>query len=127
VDVLAYIAERRIVEAMEQGDFDELEGRGRPLDFSEDRNVPRELRTIYRILKNSGHLPPEVELRREIRRLEDLLPRITGEGELREAVRDINQKIAAFNMMSARGKTTVRNEMAQLYAEKLVQRLREGQ
>jgi uncharacterized protein YdbL (DUF1318 family) len=68
-----------------------------------------------------------VELRREIRRLEDLLPRITGEGELREAVRDINQKIAAFNMMSARGKTTVRNEMAQLYAEKLVQRLREGQ
>jgi hypothetical protein len=125
LDAFIYIAERRIREAMEQGAFDDLEGRGKPLDFSEDRNVPRELRTIYRILKNSGHLPPEVELLREIRRLEDLLPRIEDEERLRDAVRDINQKIAALNMMGARKGAAVRNEVAQLYADKLVQRLRE--
>jgi hypothetical protein len=71
-------------------------------------------------------LPPEVELRKEIRRLEDLLPRITDESELRDAVGKINLKISALNMMGTAGgrRSTVANEMAQIYAEKLVDRLR---
>jgi hypothetical protein len=127
VDVFALIAERRIREAMEEGAFENLQGRGKPLDFSDDRRVPRELRSIYRVLKNAGALPPELELRREIRRLEDLLPKIQNEDELREAVRSINGKIAALNLMGLNsGRTTIKNEMAQIYAEKLVERLREG-
>ncbi len=125
MDFFQRIAEQRIREAMEEGAFDQLEGSGRPLDFSEDRRVPRELRTIYRIMKNANVLPPELALRREIRGIEDLLPRIEEEGELRDAVRHINEKITALNTLTGRSRRqTVGNEMAQLYADKLIERLR---
>lgn len=87
--------------------------------------MPRELRTIYRIMKNANVLPPELALRREIRGIEDLLPRIEEEGELRDAVRHINEKITALNTLTGRSRRqTVGNEMAQLYADKLIERLR---
>ena len=126
MDVFETIAERRIREAMEQGAFENLEGRGRPFDFSDERNVPSDLRTVYRVLKNAGCVPPEVELRREVRSLQDLLPGIRDERELRDAARVVNEKIAALNLMTARsGSHSIRNEVAQVYVEKLVDRLRQ--
>jgi hypothetical protein len=61
--VLAFelIAERKIAEALERGEFDDLPGRGRPLELEEDRLVPEELRMAYRIVKNAGYVPREVE------------------------------------------------------------------
>lgn len=122
MDVFTAIAERRIRQAMEEGAFDDLQGRGRPFDFSDERGVPRDLRVVYRILKHADCLPPELELRKEVRSLQELLPSIRDEGRLREAVRAINEKVTALNLMSARGH--LRNEVAQLYVEKLVDRLR---
>jgi len=69
------IAEQRIREAQERGEFDNLPGAGKPLDLEDDADVPAELRTAYRILKNSGFLPPEIELRRDIANVEQLLTR----------------------------------------------------
>ena len=60
------LAESRIREAMECGDFDGLPGAGRPLSLEEDGFVPEEMRMAYKILKNAGYIPPEVELRRDI-------------------------------------------------------------
>jgi len=60
------LAESRIREAMERGDFDELPGAGRPLSLEEDGFVPEEMRMAYKILKNAGYIPPEIELRRDI-------------------------------------------------------------
>lgn len=126
VDAFAEIAERRIRAAIEEGAFDDLEGAGRPLDLARDRRVPRDLRAIYRVLEHAGCLPPEVELRREIRSLEDLLPRIREERDLEAAVREINLKITALNMMRTRSSgRSINGDMAQLYARKLVDRLRE--
>ena len=58
---LEWIAERRIAEAVSQGEFDNLPGAGRPLDLDDDALVPEELRAAYRILKNAGIAPPEVK------------------------------------------------------------------
>jgi len=55
------IAEKKIAEAMERGEFDDLPGAGRPLELDDDANVPEDLRVAYRILKNAGFVPPEVE------------------------------------------------------------------
>lgn len=66
------LAERRIAEAQSRGDFDDLPGAGRPLDLDDDRLVPEELRLAYRILKNAGFVPPEVETLNEIAQLERL-------------------------------------------------------
>lgn len=71
--ILKKIAEDRIREAMERGDFDELELKGKPLELKEDPFVPEELRAAYRMLKNAGFLPKEIELRKEIAELETYL------------------------------------------------------
>ncbi len=75
MDVIAWLAERRIREAMEAGAFDDLEGMGRPIRLDEDDDpfVPPELRLAYRILKRGGYIPPEVQLRKEIHSLAELL------------------------------------------------------
>ena len=68
-----YLAEQRIREAMERGEFDDLPGLGKPLPDEDDAEVPAELRVAYRILKNSGFVPPEIDLRKDIANAEQLL------------------------------------------------------
>ena len=52
---LEIIAERKIEEAIERGEFDDLPGAGQPLDLDDlDASLPEELRLAYRILKNAG-------------------------------------------------------------------------
>jgi len=67
------IAEGRIREAMEQGVFDDLPGAGKPLDLEEYFNTPEEMRVAYSILKNANCAPPEVELLKEVARLEQAI------------------------------------------------------
>ena len=72
--ILKQIAEERIREAMERGDFECKEYIGKPLELRDDPFVPEDLRVVYRILKNAGFLPREVELRKEIyQTIEELL------------------------------------------------------
>lgn len=67
------VAEQKIVEAIARGELDDLPGAGRPLALDDDTLVPEDLRLAYRILKNAGFVPPEVQARREIAELERLL------------------------------------------------------
>jgi hypothetical protein len=60
------IAEKRIRDAMDRGEFDDLPGAGRPLELNEDPLVPPEVRMAYRVLKNAGIVPAEILQRREI-------------------------------------------------------------
>ena len=64
------IAEGRIREAMEQGVFENLPGAGKPLDLEEYFNTPEDRRMAFSILKNANCPPPEVELLKEVARLE---------------------------------------------------------
>jgi hypothetical protein len=71
------IAEQRIRQAMERGEFDNLPGAGKPLKLDDDSLIPEELRAAYRLLKNAGFLPPEAHTLREIREIEALLMKVT--------------------------------------------------
>ena len=64
------IAENRIREALEQGQFENLPGAGHPLDLEEYFSTPEDLPMAYSILKSANCAPPEVELVREIARVE---------------------------------------------------------
>ncbi|MBK4716974.1 MULTISPECIES: DnaJ family domain-containing protein [Tenebrionibacter/Tenebrionicola group] len=66
-------AERHIEEARQRGDFDNLPGAGKPLTLDDDSHVPADLRAGYRLLKNAGYLPPELEARKEALAIVDLL------------------------------------------------------
>ena len=68
--MLDFLAEKRIAEAVSRGDFDDLPGAGRPLELGDDSLIPEDLRLAYRILKNAGFVPPEVEAINEIAELE---------------------------------------------------------
>ena len=62
---LELIAEAKIAEAVRAGAFDNLPGAGRPLELDDDRLIPQESRLAYRILRNAGFVPAEIETRRE--------------------------------------------------------------
>ena len=67
------LVEQQIRAAQEKGELNNLPGEGAPLQLEDESGVPPELRTAYRLLKNSGFLPPELEMRREAVQLNDLL------------------------------------------------------
>ncbi len=77
------IAERRIAEAIKDGTLNTESWKNRPLPLErEDGFVPEDLRMAYKILKNSGYLPPEIETRKEVQKLEDLIAK-TEDAHLR--------------------------------------------
>ena len=79
--VIQSIAERRIEESMAKGDFDDLPGRGKPLELEDDSHVPPELRMAYKVLRIAGCVPPELAERKEISNLADMLEHCEDEQE----------------------------------------------
>jgi DnaJ homologue, subfamily C, member 28, conserved domain len=82
VDLIALVAESKIRTAMARGEFDNLPGHGRPLQPEDCSRVPPELRMGFRLLRNAGCLPPELEARKEVTRLGSLIA-ATGDPEER--------------------------------------------
>jgi DnaJ family protein C protein 28 len=58
--------DEQIRQAMQRGDFDNLPGKGKPLDLSENPHEDPGWRLAYRILKESGYSLPWIETRRKI-------------------------------------------------------------
>ena len=71
--MLDFLVEQKLLEAVSRGELDNLPGAGRPLDLDDDPLVPEDLRVAYRILKNAGYVPPEVEALKDISQLEKLV------------------------------------------------------
>ncbi len=82
MDVIALLAESKIRTAMARGEFDNLSGHGKPLPLDEFSRVPAELRMGFKLLRNAGCLPPELEARKEVVRLGTLIA-ATGDAEER--------------------------------------------
>jgi len=81
MDILAKIAEQRIREAMERGEFDNLPLYGKPIKLDDLVGVPEHLRMGYKILKNAGVLPEEMQLKKEMVSLKNLLDACYDETE----------------------------------------------
>ncbi|HWJ01140.1 MAG TPA: DnaJ family domain-containing protein [Burkholderiales bacterium] len=71
--MLDFLVEKKLEEAVSRGELANLPGEGRPLELDDDALVPEDLRAAYRILKNAGYVPPEVETLTEIAQLEALV------------------------------------------------------
>ncbi len=114
------IVEERIRQAQKRGDFDNLSGAGKPLPKEDLSHVPEELRLVYRILKNADCLPPEIELKNEIRQTESLLEEITDVRQKYKTMKKLNFLIMKLNMLR---KGSVRFEMPQQYENALLDRM----
>jgi hypothetical protein len=102
VSFLHRIAEQRILEAQREGAFDNLPGRGKPLELEDLSWVPEDLRIGYHVLKNAHVLPPEVELHKDIHSLEDLLKHVEDETERRSLAKSIQWKMIRLDMLKRR-------------------------
>ena len=102
IDILARVAEQRILEALEKGEFEKLEGAGKPFVFEDETFVPEDLRAAYRVLKNAGCIPPELEIRKEIVTLKDLINTIDDDKERLKKIRELNFKLIKFEMVRGR-------------------------
>lgn len=87
---LAFIAEQKIAQAMKEKDFIPPEWKNKPLPLEDDHFVPDDLKMAYKLLKNSGFLPPEIEDRKEIQRLEDLIASTEDEHERVKQMKKLN-------------------------------------
>jgi len=59
--------EEIIKKAQKRGEFDNLPGRGKPIDLSEYFETPEDIRVAQSVLKNAGMAPREVDLLKEIK------------------------------------------------------------
>ena len=121
--VFGRIAEERILEAQRRGEFDNLPGHGKPLQLDDDSHVPEDLRLAYKVLKNADCLPPELELKKEILTTEQMLGRITDEGEKYKQLKRLNFLVMKLNMMR---NVPVSWEENQRYIDKIVEKLGGG-
>lgn len=72
LSAIAFVAERKIEEAIADGVFDNLPGMGKPLELEDLSHLPPDMRMAYTILKNSGHLDEKKQNERELS-MRDLL------------------------------------------------------
>jgi hypothetical protein len=114
---LELIAERKILDAMRDGAFDDLPGAGKPLVLDDDQMIPEDVRMAYRILRNAGCVPAEVEARKEVAGLRALIAGATDDTTQRRAL----AKLALLEaQLEARGGSLRR---ASAYLDRVVARL----
>lgn len=122
MQTLDAIAERRIREAQERGDFEDLPGSGAPLVLDDDPLVPEDLRVPYRLLKNAGFIPPELESCREICELEQLIRVADPDGERVHLLARLNFLLTRTAAGRCRGHLRVDAD----YYERITERLARG-
>jgi hypothetical protein len=120
MDIFAKIAERKIFEAIENGEFDNLEGSGKPLELSDESWIAEDIRMAYKILKNAGCLPAELELRKEVINLCDLINNIDDNQERIKKIRELNFKLLKLNELR---KKPINLETYPEYEEKFYKKL----
>ncbi len=106
------IVEEQIREAEQKGEFDNLSGQGRPLDFNDEETaLEGDLKMAHHILKNADALPFWIELDKEIRARQafcaELLARIRATtapamrrkliADYRTEAKSVNDNILHFN------------------------------
>jgi DnaJ family protein C protein 28 len=116
---LESLAEKKLREAIEKGEFDNLPGKGKPIDLKENPFEDPDLRTVYRLLRNAGFAPAWIEERKAIdAELEAARTRLSRAWELfgrsgnaaatpewernllefRERVTELNKRISLYNL-----------------------------
>lgn len=121
MSLLDALAEQQILDAQQRGEFEDLPGAGTALVFEDDALIPEELRAAYRLLKNSGYLPPELEHCREIRDIETLLQQVQTEETRGSLLARLNWLLMRSG--SGSGKQPRNLQLEQDYFDKIAARL----
>lgn len=89
----------QITRAIEAGEFDNLPGKGQPIDLRAYFETPEDLRMAYSILKGNNFAPQEVEVLKEIDALRKRLEACTDEEQKDRLRKEISDKKLAFDLL----------------------------
>jgi len=90
--------EKLIREAMDRGDFDNLKGKGKPLDLDAYFSTPENIRMAFSILKSNEFVPEEVEMLKEVAHLKEQLAATTDEIRRADVSRLLHKKQLALTI-----------------------------
>jgi len=96
------IVETLIKEAQARGEFDDLPGKGKPIDLTEYFNTPEDVRVAQSMLKNAGMVPVEIDLMQDIVALKEALAATTDESEKHKIQKSLIEKQLQFNLLLER-------------------------
>ncbi len=83
--------------------------------------IPEDLRMAYKMLKNAGFLPPELESKKEIKNALDLLDDLQDEKKRYRQATKLNIMVTKANMMRTR---PINLEVDQVYYRKIVEKVK---
>ena len=98
------IVEEMIKKAQARGEFDNLPGKGKPIDLTEYFEMPEDVRVAQSVLKNAGMKSREVDLLKEIAELRQALTKVVNEKKKQEIQKQIQGKQIEFSLMLERQK-----------------------
>ncbi|MCF6138957.1 DUF1992 domain-containing protein [Pseudalkalibacillus berkeleyi] len=81
----------------EEGAFDNLKGKGKPLNLDGDLTYNPDA-LVNKVMKNNNILPPWIQMDKEIEKLKEELSAYTSEYNIRKTVDEINKKIFNYNL-----------------------------
>ncbi len=123
MDIFLILAEERIRQSIQNGDFENLPGKGKPLELDDLSGVPEDLRMGYKILKNAGMVPEEVQLKKDMLKLEDLLACCIDEQERTSLQSKLTEKELRFNQLMEKRKMRSTGAFG-MYRERLLRKFR---
>ena len=123
MDIFLIMAEERIRQSIQNGDFENLPGKGKPLELDDLSGVPEDLRMGYKILKNAGMVPEEVQLKKDMLKLEDLLACCIDEQERTSLQSKLTEKELRFNQLMEKRKMRSTGAFG-MYRERLLRKFR---
>lgn len=101
---LGKFIDEQIRNSIEAGDFDNLEGAGRPIDLDSYFATPEDLRMGYSVLKSSKFVPEEVERLKEIGELKEKIKACASEEEKKKLNKVLQERQLAFSLLMERNK-----------------------
>jgi hypothetical protein len=101
---LGKFIEEQIKKAIEAGEFDNLEGAGKPLDLDSYFAAPEDLRMGYSVLKRNKFVPAEVDMLKEIGELKERVRNCVDEIEKKKLDKILQERTLAFTMLMERNR-----------------------
>lgn len=86
-------------QAIEAGAFDDLPGKGKPIDLSAYFDTPEDVRLAYSILKNANVLPEEAQLLKEIAALKDEADTCSDSARKHKLQAAIQEHLLRYNLL----------------------------
>lgn len=125
MNLIDWLVEQKISEAIARGELADLPGEGVPLELDDDVLIPEQVRMAYRILRNAGFVPPEVTALREIGDLERQIEALSHDDE-RARARALRKLQYLRLRLEASGRFRHVLHSASTYSGKLLDRLQDS-